>query len=57
LVVVHVAVIPTNGDSNADANSNAKYPPKTDDEAVNYILIAIKQCIRVGNALVANKIV
>ena len=46
-------------DSNAneDANSDAKYPPKTDDEAEGYILTAIEQRIRANNVLVADKMV
>jgi hypothetical protein len=45
------------GDINEDANSDAEYPPKTDDEAEDYILTAIEQRIQANNALVADKIV
>jgi hypothetical protein len=46
-------------DSNAneDTNSNAGYPPETDDEAEGYILTAIEQRIKANNILVAEKIV
>jgi hypothetical protein len=46
-----------NSNINKDTNSDTEYPPETDNEAEDYILTAIEQCIRANNTLVANKMV
>jgi hypothetical protein len=46
----------TDDEDNSDNNSDNKYP-ETDNEAEEYILTAIEQCIKANNAIVAEKIV